>query len=140
MHTRPTGGDGSSCAGLLGSMPGGNVRVLGFSAQPDKLTVTPSRWRKAFHTWEINSGPRTETISSGIPKFLKTWVNSSSAVSRAVGNPRRGINLQASEKRSTATRIHVWPADLGKSVTKSTPMCDQGRRGMGRGTSLPTGR
>ncbi len=80
--------------------------------------MTPSRWRKAFHTWEINCGPRLETISSGVPKFLKTWVNSSSAVSRAVGNPQRGINLQAFEKQSTATRIHVWPADSGKSVKK----------------------
>ncbi len=34
MHTRPTGGNGSSCTDLLGSMPGGNVQVPGSSAQP----------------------------------------------------------------------------------------------------------
>ncbi len=79
-------------------------------------------------------------MSSGTPKFLNRWWNKCSAVSRAVGNPRRGISLQAFEKRSTATRMQVFPSELGRSVTKSIPMWDQGRRGMGRDTSLPTGR
>ncbi len=50
------------------------------------------------------------------------------------------LNLQAFEKRSTATRMHAWPSDSGRSVTKSIPMWDQGQRGIGRGTSFPTGR
>ncbi len=88
----------------------------------------------------MNCGPRSDMISSGTPKFLNTWWNRCSAVSKAVGSPQRGINLHAFEKRSTATRTQVFPSDSGRSVTKSIPMCDQGRRGMGRGTSLPTGR
>ncbi len=55
-----------------------------------------------------------------------------------MGRPFRGINLHALEKRSTST--HVWPSEFGRSVMKSTPMCDQGLWGTGRGTSLPAGR
>ncbi len=63
-----------------------------------------------------------------------------SAVSMAVGRPLRGINLQAFENRSTATRIQVNPSELERSVTKSTLTWDHRRRGIGRGTNLPAGR
>ncbi len=36
-------------------------------------------------------------------------------------------------------RIVVLPWELGRSVMKSMAMCDQGRRGMGRGCSRPAG-
>ncbi len=77
--------------------------------------MTPSRRKKAFHTREINCGPRSDTISSSIPKFLKTRVNNCSAVSRAVGNPRRGINLQVLEKRSTIGCTCDSPTQVGQS-------------------------
>ncbi len=88
----------------------------------------------------MNWGPRSETISSGRPKFLKTWLNIHSPVSKAVGSPLRGINLHAFEKQSTVTRTQVLPSELGRSTTKSIPYLDQGHRGTGSGTSLPTGR
>ncbi len=75
-----------------------------------------------------------------MPKYPKTWLNISSAVSIAVGRFLWGINLQDLENRSTITRIQVFPLEAGKSVTKSTPRCDHGRLGMGRGRSLPAGR
>ncbi len=37
------------------------------------------------------------------------------------------------------TRMHVLPSEGGRSVTKSTPRCDQGRFGTGSGRSLPAG-
>ncbi len=83
---------------------------------------------------------RDPTQCSRAPRSSGRPAETGSAVSKAVGNPRRGISLHAFEKWSTATRMQVFPSDSGRSVTKSIPMCDQGRRGMGRGTSLPTGR
>ncbi len=72
---------------------------------PDvRLTETPRRLKKARQTLEVNWGPRSETMSSGSPKFLKTWWNSDCM---AVGSPGRGINLQAFENRSTTTRTQV---------------------------------
>ncbi len=67
-------------------------------------------------------------------------VEEASAVSRAVGRSFSGMSLQALENRSTATRMVVKPLEAGKSVAKSTPRWDQGRHGIGRGTSLPSGR
>ncbi len=37
VHTRPMGENGSSCADLPGSMPGGTVRVLVSSAQSGRF-------------------------------------------------------------------------------------------------------
>ncbi len=44
VHTRPTGGNGSSCADPPGSMPGGTVRVLVSSAQSGNLSGDGNRW------------------------------------------------------------------------------------------------
>ncbi len=74
----------------------------------------------------MNWGPRLETISSGRPKFLKTWLNIHSAVSKALGSPLRGINLHAFEKQSTVTRTQVLPSELGWSTTKSIPYLGPG--------------
>ncbi len=38
------------------------------------------------------------------------------------------------------SRMHVLPSEGGRSVTKSTPRCDQGRFGTGSGRSLPAGK
>lgn len=38
------------------------------------------------------------------------------------------------------TRMHVLPSEAGRSVMKSTPRCDHGRLGMGRGKSLQDGK
>ncbi len=43
VHTRPTGGTGSSCADPPGSMPGGTVRVLVSSAQSGRLSMDGNR-------------------------------------------------------------------------------------------------
>ncbi len=79
-------------------------------------------------------------MSSGIPKYLNTWLNISSAVSIAVGRRLRGIRRQDLENLSTTTRMQVLPSEAGKSVTKSTPRCDHGLLGMGSGKSFPAGR
>ncbi len=68
------------------------------------------------------------------------WWNRASAVSRAVGRPLSGINLQALDNWSTAMRIQVKPSELGRLVTKLTSTWDHGWQGIGRGTNFPTGR
>ncbi len=83
MNTRPMGGNGSSCAGLSweydrryrpSSWILRSVWPLIWGWYPeDKLSVTPRSLKNAFQNWEMNWGPRSEIISSGIPKFLKTW-------------------------------------------------------------------
>ncbi len=50
-----------------------------------------------------------------------------SAVSRADGNLRSGINLQDLENRSMTIRMVVKPFEGGRLVAKSTPRCDQGQ-------------
>lgn len=108
---------------------------------PDvRLTVTFRSEKKARQTLEMNCGPLSDTISSGIPKFRNTCSKSNSAVLKAVGRPLRGISLQALENLSMVTRIHVFPSEGGRSVTKSTPRCDQGCCGMGSGNSFPEGK
>ncbi|XP_067298542.1 sialoadhesin-like [Pseudorasbora parva] len=44
------------------------------------------------------------------------------------------------ENLSTKTSMQVWFPEMGRSVMKSTPRCDQGQLGMGRGRSLLEGR
>ncbi len=56
---------------------------------------------------DTNCGPRSETTSFRMPKVRKRLWKRASDVLRAVGKPRRGINLQALENLSTATSMHV---------------------------------
>ncbi len=60
----------------------------------ERLTVTSRSLKKAFQTQETNCGPRSETTSSEMPKVRKRLWKRASAVSRAVGKPRRGINVE----------------------------------------------
>ncbi|KAK3527713.1 hypothetical protein QTP86_000381 [Hemibagrus guttatus] len=53
-----------------------------------------------------------------------------------VGNPLRGISLQALANRFTMTITVVNPPEMGKSVRKSTDRWDQGCRGVGKGSAL----
>ncbi len=82
----------------------------------------------------------SDTISSGMPKYLNMWLNICSAVSMAVGRFLSGIKRQDLENLSTMTRVHMLSSNTGRSVTKSTPRCDHGRLGTGSGGSLPAGR
>ncbi len=106
----------------------------------DKLMVTPRSLKNPFQTRETNCGPWSDTMSSGMPKYLKTELNNNSAVSMAVGRPLRGRSRQDFENRSTITSMHVLPPESGRSVIKSTPRCDHGRLGTGNGRSLPAGK
>lgn len=47
----------------------------------DKLTVAPSAQQKTFHTPEVNWGPRSDTMSQGMPCRRKTCCTRSWAVS-----------------------------------------------------------
>ncbi len=79
-------------------------------------------------------------MSSGMPKYLKTELNSNSAVIIAVGRPLRGRSRQDLENRSSIISMHVLPSESGRLVMKSTPRCDHGWLGTGNGRSLPAGK
>lgn len=53
---------------------------------------TPNFTMKLDHIWEVNCVPPSLTISSEIPKYLTTWVNKSSAVTKAMGGPVSGMS------------------------------------------------
>ncbi len=69
--------------------------------------MTSRSLKKAFQTWKTNCVPRSETSSSGMPKVQKRLWKRASAVSRPVGKPWRGINLQVLENLSTAMSMQV---------------------------------
>ncbi len=103
----------------------------------DRLAVAPTSLQKAPQNRDENWGPRSETISRGIPNTRKTWFMRSSAVSLAEGNFGRGMNRAALENRSKTTWMTVLPWDGGSPVTKSRERCDHGLRGTGNGWSSP---
>lgn len=78
--------------------------------------------------------PVTENV------FLKTCSNVTSANSNAMGSEGLGMSMTEQENLSSTSKMTVFPHDTGRSVMKSTTMCDQGRHGMVRGRSLPAGK
>lgn len=86
---------------------------------------------------EVNCVPLLDTMSSGRPKFLKTWSTNRVLVSMEVGSTFRGTRQQALEKRWATTKMTVWLCELVKSVMKSTAIWDQGYWEMGSGSSSP---
>lgn len=99
------------------------------------------RQPKDFQNWKVNWGPRSETISWG-----KLWIRKTCCISRAavwptVGILANGMRWHTLENLSTTTttRITVLPWDFDRPVTKSNDIWDQGRVGMGRECSKPSG-
>jgi hypothetical protein len=84
---------------------------------PDgRLTVTPSFFKKAHHTRDVNWGPWPETMSSGFKSGRPACLSKSvSATWRAVGRPEREIKQH--ENLSITTRMVVKPSEGGRSVT-----------------------
>ena len=99
--------------------------------------MAPRALQKARQTWEENWGPLSETMSVGIPCRRKTCLTRRSAVSLKDGSLGSAMKCAALEKRSIMVRMVVFPSDVGRPVTKSKAMCDQGRLGMGRGRRSP---
>ncbi len=97
----------------------------------DRLTVAPRDWQNAHQNREENWGPRSETMSCGMPKTRKMWFITNSAVYFAVGSLGWGINRAALENLSTTTRIVVLPCDSVSPVIKSMERWDQGGPGSG---------
>ncbi len=55
--------------------------------------MTSRRLKKAFQTRDTNCGPWPDATSSGMPKVRKRLWKKASAVARAVGKPRRAVEL-----------------------------------------------
>ncbi len=98
----------------------------------------PKELKEGFpYTWTLcltlcfrayrNSG--TQSGRDSLPSRV-LWVGLSG---ESIGRPWRNGPLPQA-------RTYIWPSEFRRSVTKSTPMCDQGLWGTGRGTSLPAGR
>lgn len=94
-----------------------------------------SAWQKAYQTWEVNWGPRSQTMSMGMLWRRNTWFTNRSAVSDAEGNLGRAAKCAALGNLSTMVSIVV----IGKPVTKSKAMWDQEWPGTGSGWSKPAG-
>lgn len=101
----------------------------------DRLTIAPKSWQNACQNREENWGPQSETMSCGMPTTWKTWLMINSAVSLAVGNLGKGMNLAALKNLSIMTIMTVLPWDGGSPVMKSMERCDQDLLGIGRGWS-----
>lgn len=65
-------------------------------------------------TCEMNWGPRSETMSDGIPWSRNTWPTKRSAVSLAEGSLWRGTKWTDLEKQSTMVRITELPREGGR--------------------------
>ncbi len=87
----------------------------------DRLRVRPRSLKNPFQTRVTNCGPRSDTMSSDMPKYLKTELNNNLAVIMVVGKPLRGKSRQDLENRSIIHSIHVLSSESGGSVMKSTP-------------------
>lgn len=102
--------------------------------------VTPIFSMKLAQTLDMNCGPLSLTISSGIPTYLNTCWNSNLPMAKVDGMAGSGMRHRDFERRSKITRIVVFPCDSGKSVMKSRAKWDHGHAGIGKGISLPAGR
>lgn len=119
---------GFSCVDGCDSMISGNGRSPGPYIQFDRWCVDGILMRawprlpnpsKDFQTQEMNRGPWTDTISSGIPKLRNKCWNKAFAISVAEGRLLRRIRWQALVNLSTVMRMQVWLSDGGRSVIKS---------------------
>ena len=81
------------------------------------------------------TGRGTE-MSVGMPCRRKMCLTRRSAVSLEDGSLGSAMKCAALEKRSITVRMLVFPSDVGRPVTKSRVMCDQGRLGMGRAAEV----
>jgi len=86
---------------------------------------------------EINWGPLSDTIESGIPTWRTTCVRNRGTNSRAVIVSCTGIVTGRFPYRSTKMATMLCQAFLSGHFLKSTVMCCQGRSGTGSWCSSP---
>jgi len=105
-----------------------SICLLDWGLYPDvRLTPAPKAWQKDFHTWKTDWGPRSDTMSTGIPWRKNTWARSL-PVSEAKGNLGKDTRWATLENLSTTVKITEIPSDQGRPETKSKAMCDQGTK------------
>src|SRR5580765_6077677 len=88
---------------------------------------------------KMNSGPRSEVASDGIPCLEKTWITNNSASCAEVIVSKVGIKMPCLDIRSMMTKIEVKPAERGRCSIKSIEIEDQGREGIGSCLRRPYG-
>ena len=77
---------------------------------------------------EVNWGPRSDIKESCRPNLLKTWEKKSLATPMASIVLEQGIIITPFVRPwSTMTKIESLPRTLGRSVTRSTKICLNGR-------------
>jgi hypothetical protein len=86
---------------------------------------------------EVNSDPGSEDTCRGIPCFENTCDTKVPAMSWAVTESVVGIKTLSLEKRSTTTKIVVYPLDSGNCSMMSMLIECHGRSGIERGCRRP---
>lgn len=84
----------------------------------ERLTDIPRRLQNYFQKWEMNWGPRSETMPLGRPCSRKTSLAIISTSSLAVGSLLRGTRWIILKKQSTIVRIDILPEEGGRLVIK----------------------
>lgn len=80
-----------------------------------------------FHILDVNQAASSDTMASGVPKYLNTCVNKRSVL-KAEGSASRGIDFK---NLSMMTSVMIFCRDGGRSVIKSRAKFDQGHCGLG---------
>lgn len=67
--------------------------------------VIPMSLNMACETQEMNCGPRSDTMSSGSPKWRKMCWKSALAASKVVGRPFIGMSLDFVNRSTTKMQV-----------------------------------
>ena len=105
-----------------------------------KLSFIPRPEVKALQNLEVKMGPRSDTISSGIPCSRKMNRNILARCSEVNPSSLKGRKCAIFVRRHTITIIESQSPDGGSLTMASIDMDFQGPVGIGNGLRSPTGR
>src|SRR6202035_1477978 len=89
--------------------------------------------------WEMNSEPRSQVTWDRTPCLENTCIMNNLASSGASISSTVGMKMPCLVRRSTMTRIAVWPSDSGRCSMKSMDMEFHGSSGTGNCFRSPYG-
>ena len=85
---------------------------------------------KSSRNFEMNWGPQSEMIVTGIPCLAYTSSRRIFAHPSDESSMLQAMGMMFFEKRSTMTRMASWPLDSGRPVIISTEIWVQGSEGI----------
>ncbi|KAM9364740.1 uncharacterized protein KZ484_010909 [Pholidichthys leucotaenia] len=93
-----------------------------------KLAVAPKKWQNTFHTCDVNWGPRSETMSAGIPCSQVTCCVTRVRwdLPRAIGSEEiEGAAPEGGEASRPVNKEAVAFCSLARSVVEVHSLCDK---------------